>query len=112
MTLTPEEEEFARLRDNPQDLAPEVAQVIFATDWDDAVEFYRQVAQAAGLTHEEFLAMLDQNRVILQKYVTIPRPMTVEKSRPFVELSDMLTLARLARYCYDQVDKLDIDLSQ
>lgn len=101
---TPEEEEFARL--DADTLDPNVAKVIFATEWDDAIDFFRQVATAAGLSAEEWQAMLDDNTVFLEKNVRLPRPMTLEKSKPFVQLSDMLTLARLARFCYERVDNL------
>jgi hypothetical protein len=99
-----EEEEFARLDANTLD--PEVAKVIFATEWDSAIDFFREVATAAGLTHEQWHAMLDANKVFLEGNVRLPRPMTMEKSKPFVVLSDMLTLARLARFCFERVDNL------
>jgi hypothetical protein len=109
MALTPEEEEFARL--DASTLAPEVAKVLFATEWDEAIEFFRQVAAAAGLTEQQWHAMLDENKAFLERHVRMPRPMTIAKSKPFVELSDMLTLARLARFCYERVDNLPLDLA-
>jgi hypothetical protein len=108
MALTPEEEEFARL--DPNTLDPHVAKVIFATEWDDAIDFFRAVATAAGMTHEDFQQILNDDKAFLEKHVRLPRPMTMEKSKPFVELSDMLTLARLARFCFERVDNLPLDL--
>jgi hypothetical protein len=94
----------------PENLSPDVAAVIFASEWDDAINFFRQVATEAGMTAEEFTEMLAADKAILMALVPLPRPMTLEKSKPYVALSDMLTLARLARYCYDKVDNLPLDL--
>lgn len=94
---------FASL--DPETLSPEVAAVIFASEWDDAVNFWRTVAVAAGLTEEQWIAMLDSDRARLEKLVVLPKPMTVEKSKPFVELSDMLTLANLARFVFEHMPK-------
>lgn len=99
-----EEDEFARL--NPNTLDPSVAKVIFATEWDDAIDFFRAVCASAGMTNEEWQAMLEADKAILQRMVPLPRPLTVTKAKPFVELSDMLTLARAARYAFEHVDKI------
>lgn len=108
MSADDDAEVYAKL--DPNTLAPEVAKVLFATEWDDAIEFFRAVAHACGMTHEEWIAMLDDDQAILQRMVKLPRPMTLEKSKPFVELSDMLTLARVARYCFEHVDDLDLKI--
>jgi hypothetical protein len=106
--MTTPEEEFLNL--DPKSLSPEVAKVIFASEWDEAIDFYRHVAAEAGMEHEEWLALLNADKAILMKLVPLPRNMTLEKSRPYVELSDMLTLARVARYCFDKMDNLPLDL--
>lgn len=94
---------FASL--TPENLSPEVAAVIFATEWDDALNFWRTIAMSAGMTKEEWIGILNSDKKRLEGMVTLPHPMTIEKSKPFVELSDMLTLAQLARYVFERMPK-------
>lgn len=109
MTDKDEEDLFATL--DPKTLDPSVAKVIFATEWDDAIEFFRAVAYSCGMTQEEWIAMIDKDKQWLETHVRLPKPMTLATSKPFVELSDMLTLARVARYCFEHVDEIGIALT-
>lgn len=108
--MNKEEEEFSRL--DPKTLDPDVAKVIFATEWDDTIEFFRSVCHAAGMTQQEWITLLEADKEMLSRMVPLPKPMTVAKAKPFVELSDMMTLARAARYAYEHMDNLGIDLGQ
>lgn len=79
------------------DFSPEVAAVVFATEYDRSIRSLAGMLERGfGTFQEDRDASLDYSRRILENLVTLPSNLTVETSKPYVELSDLLYLGLLA----------------
>jgi ABC-type Fe3+-citrate transport system substrate-binding protein len=92
------------LKNLSTDIAPDVMAVLFASEWDDAINFFRHATQNLGFTQEMFEEMLDEHKKILEKYIPMPKGLTTTTAQPYVQISDMFALAGLARALYDRLE--------
>lgn len=91
------------MTDIPDDLAPEVAAVLFATVYDDTIKALMGALEVGFQTGDEDLmwAMKRANE-ILSPLVPVPTQMTLENSGPYVELSDLIITGLMAHRMYQR----------
>jgi hypothetical protein len=90
------------------DITPEEAQKLFATEFDEPIKLLLHALRHLGYTDEEFQAMLEAMKDLMEVTIDIPPGLTVEQGMPYVYVSDLLTLGGLAVETYKRRHMLGI----
>lgn len=89
-------------------LSPEEAVVIFATEYDDAIRgLVRSLIEFTDFTDEDYERVLGEEKALLEATVPIPKNLTVSQSKPYVAVSDLVTLGGLAYEMYKRQDQIE-----
>ncbi len=95
-----------------EDLTPEEAAEIFATEYDDSIHTVRHMlSDFADMSTEDFHKILVDMKAFMEGLVPLPKDLTVAGSSPYVELSDLLTLGKLAHILLQRA-QLEIELNK
>lgn len=96
-----------KVRDLP-DLTPQEASAVFASEYDNAIKALLETLDIhTDFSHDDFHRVLDELKDLMMRTIPMPKNLTVSQSHPYIAVSDLLTLGKLAHEMYLRQDQID-----
>lgn len=84
------------------------AKELFGTEYDDTIKaLLSSLENFTDYSHADFHELLDATKAVLTEVIPMPDDLTVGESRPYVVVSDLVTLGQLAHEMYLRQDQVE-----
>lgn len=83
-------------------ITPAEAAQIFATEYDEILHSLRTLLGEIGMPPSEFEDLLGYAKMLMEATVDVPDGLTVAQMRPYLLVSDVLTLGLLTKKLWDR----------
>lgn len=79
-----------------EEMTADQAREAFGTEFDEAIHSLLGVLEQFGMTEEDFEAILDQGKRLMEATIEVDMSLTVEESMKYVYVSDLIILGLLS----------------
>jgi hypothetical protein len=99
-------DENTKMRDLEGNLTKDEAAILFASEYDEAINSLRGLLGQFGMDAAEFNELLSYAKMLMEATIVIPQDLTVGETRPYLLISDLLTLGLLTHQLYERREEI------
>jgi hypothetical protein len=99
-------DENTKMRDLEGNLTKDEAAILFASEYDEAINSLRGLLGQFGMDAAQFNELLSYAKMLMEATIVIPQDLTVGETRPYLLISDLLTLGLLTHQLYERREEI------